>query len=139
MTVDLLLSHLDGIRHTGPGRWLARCPAHNDKRPSLSIREIDGDRVLIHCWAGCSAGEVLDSIGLTFEALYPRCPTHRGTAERRPFPAADILRAVEHEALIVAMVALTLGTGAALSDVDRARLVLASQRLTAAVQESGYA
>ena len=39
---------------TGAGRWKARCPAHNDRSPSLSIREGDDGRVLVLCRAGCS-------------------------------------------------------------------------------------
>jgi hypothetical protein len=47
MIADALLSRLDGVRPTGQDQWVARCPAHNDKDPSLSIAEKD-DRVLIH-------------------------------------------------------------------------------------------
>ena len=38
--------------------WVARCPAHHDRTPSLSIREIDG-KVLVHCQAGCPQDAVL--------------------------------------------------------------------------------
>ncbi|MSQ55589.1 MAG: DNA primase, partial [Betaproteobacteria bacterium] len=34
MTATTLLDRLDGVRATGPGRWIAQCPAHPDKRPS---------------------------------------------------------------------------------------------------------
>jgi len=40
-------------RKTGRG-WLARCPAHDDKRPSLSIGESNSGKLLIHCFGGCS-------------------------------------------------------------------------------------
>jgi hypothetical protein len=138
MIAELFLSHLDGVKRTGADRWLACCPAHDDKRPSLSIREIDGDRVLVHCWAGCSVEEVLGAVDLTFDSLYPTRPTHHARPERRPFPAADVLRASEHEALIVAVAASNLGNGLELTEEDRARLLLASSRLSAAVKESGY-
>ena len=45
MSADVLLSILEGVKRTGPGRWMARCPAHGDKSPSLSIRELDDGRV----------------------------------------------------------------------------------------------
>ena len=138
MTAAVLLSRLDGVRQTGPDRWLARCPAHDDRRPSLNVREADGDKVLVICRAGCSTENVLAAIGLTFDALYPERPTHRGKPERRPFPATDVFRAVEHEVLIAAAAASYLGNGGTLTDADRARLLLASSRLAAAVKEFGH-
>ena len=41
------------------GRWWScRCPAHDDRSPSLSLR--DGDRgLIVRCWAGCDPREVL--------------------------------------------------------------------------------
>lgn len=139
MIADAILSRLDGVRRTGADRWLACCPAHDDKRPSLSIREIDGERVLVHCWAGCSVEDVIGAVGLTFEALYSQRITHRYKPERRPFPAADVLRAIEQEALIAAVAAATLGNGCELTDADRARLLLASERIATAVRESRHA
>lgn len=139
MTADALLSRLNGCKRIGVDRWLALCPAHGDKRPSLAVREIDGDRILVKCFAGCATADVLAAIGLDFDALFPSRPTHRGKPERRPWPAADVLRAVEREALIAAVAAGTLAKGGALSVEDQKRLLLASERITAAVRESGYA
>ncbi len=138
MIANSLLSRLESVRQTGADRWLACCPAHNDKRPSLSIREIE-DRVLVHCWAGCPVEDVIGAVGLTFDALYPARMAHRCKPERRAFPAADVLRALEREVLIAAVAASTLGNGGELSDTDRARLLLASTRISAAVSESAHA
>lgn len=55
-----------GARPTGPGRWQARCPAHEDHRPSLAIREGAGGRTLVRCWGGCSTAAVLGAAGLTW-------------------------------------------------------------------------
>jgi len=41
--------------------WMAKCPAHDDHNPSLSIREVDG-KVLIHCHAGCGQRAVIDAL-----------------------------------------------------------------------------
>ena len=41
MTVDTLLSRLDMVKSAGNDRWYARCPAHQDKSPSLSIRDTE--------------------------------------------------------------------------------------------------
>src|SRR5687767_6967878 len=139
LIADRLLSKLDKVKRIGVDRWLACCPAHDDKHPSLSIREADGERVLVKCWSGCSTEDVLRAAGLEFDALYPSRPTHRGKPERRPFPAADVLRAVEHEALIAAVAALSRANGVELTDEDRARLLVASTRITSAVKESRHA
>lgn len=67
---EKLITRLEGVRSTGQDQWIARCPAHEDKTPSLAIREID-DRILIHCFAGCSANEIVDSVGLDLSDLFP--------------------------------------------------------------------
>jgi DNA primase len=41
--------------------WMALCPAHEDRNPSMSIRE-DGGRVLVHCHAGCAQRDVVDAL-----------------------------------------------------------------------------
>lgn len=106
MTADALLSRLDRVKATGRGRWQARCPAHDDKAPSLSIRELDDDRVLVHCFTGCSVEEVLAAVGLDFDALFPeRAVDHRVRRQRDPFDAKDVLAALADEVLIAGIVA----------------------------------
>jgi len=53
----------------GVGKWMACCPAHNDKSPSLAVSEGD-DRVLVHCFAGCETSDVTGAIGLTVADLF---------------------------------------------------------------------
>ena len=53
-----LLDRLERVTERGGGHYMARCPAHDDSNPSLSVREVD-DRVLVHCFAGCSAGAIV--------------------------------------------------------------------------------
>lgn len=140
MGADVLLAKCDGVKRTGPGRWLAKCPAHEDRRASLAIRETDEGRILAHCFAGCSVHEVVAAAGLEISDLFPprpADPAHAGKPERRPFPAADILRAVEFEVLVAGCAASTLAAGGALSDEDRARLMLASRRIQAALDAGG--
>lgn len=66
----LALSSGRSVTENGSG-WITGCPAHDDRRPSLSVSEGDDGRVLIHCHAGCSTNEVLDATGLTASDLYP--------------------------------------------------------------------
>jgi hypothetical protein len=62
------------VKRTGDLRWIAKCPAHLDKTPSLSVRADDDGRVLIHCFAGCATFDVLMAVGLDFGDLFDRCP-----------------------------------------------------------------
>ena len=50
--------------------WSARCPAHDDRRPSLSISEGDDGRALLDCKAGCATENVVDAIGLRMPDLF---------------------------------------------------------------------
>lgn len=77
MNLNLLLSTLDKVRSNGRGRYQACCPAHNDKSPSMQITD-NGQRILIHCFAGCTSDEILGACGLDHSVLYPEDnDTHR--------------------------------------------------------------
>jgi hypothetical protein len=78
--VELVLSKLPDAKRNGKG-WAARCPAHEDKRPSLSITEGDNGGALVHCHAGCPPEEIVAALGVTLADLMPATPT---TA--RPMP-----------------------------------------------------
>lgn len=138
MSAATIISKLDKVKRTGKDRWSARCPAHDDKGPSLSIRETDDGRVLIHCFAGCSVQEIVQAVGLDLSDLFP--PRNDGQhyrPERRPFPATDALRAVSFEALVVCAAAAALATGEPLSSVDRDRLLQAGERIQSALSVAG--
>jgi hypothetical protein len=135
--VDNLLSHLDKVKPTAKGCFIARCPAHEDKSPSLTIRELDDGRVLLHCFGGCSVHEVLDAVGLDMAALFPPREIQHGKPERRPFPAADVLRAIGFESLVVCAAAVTMMSGEAFTQVDRDRLILATERIQAGLTAAG--
>ncbi len=59
MTAETMAKALGG-RKVGQG-WTARCPAHDDREPSLSIRDADG-KVLVRCHAGCDQREVIAAL-----------------------------------------------------------------------------
>lgn len=62
MQPEELVSKLSGVRPNGAG-YIARCPAHDDGRPSLSIRAGETGRALVHCFAGCTWQSVLAAVG----------------------------------------------------------------------------
>lgn len=137
---DVFLSRLDRVKRTSPSSWTARCPAHEDKGPSLSIREAGDSKVLLHCFAGCSVHEVVKAVGLQLEDLFPprqNDPAYVGKPERRPFPAADAFRAVAFECQIIALAALHIAGGGTLSGEDRERILTANGRIQSALDAGG--
>jgi len=58
-------------RRNGKG-YIARCPAHKDKKPSLSICEGDDGKILMRCHAGCTFNEICSALGITAQDLFPR-------------------------------------------------------------------
>ena len=66
---DLLIC-FDGVKMRGSNRAMCKCPCHHDKKASLSIDKI-GDRILLHCFAGCKSEDILAAVGLTFSDLSP--------------------------------------------------------------------
>jgi len=70
MTTGEIASHLTKAKKTANG-YLACCPAHDDKSPSLSISEGSGGKTLLKCFAGCSTDAVLQAIGLEMKDLFP--------------------------------------------------------------------
>lgn len=139
MTAPALLDRLDRVRQTGPATWLAACPAHADKSPSLSIRELDDGRVLVHDFGGCSVHDVVAAIGLEMTDLFPEKPITHAKPERRPFPAADVLRALANEVFIVLLVAgdLLKFADLFLNQADLQRLELAVDRIATAARIAG--
>jgi len=69
-TVERLLARLEQVRKSGAS-WTARCPAHQDRNPSLSIKVADDGRVLVKCHAGCTFEEIVRAVELEPSDLLP--------------------------------------------------------------------
>lgn len=134
MSAETLLARLEGVRQTGPGRWTARCPAHEDRSPSLSIRETDEGIILLNDFAGCCAADIVAALGLMLSDLFPERLTHcaKPTRPNHWHAAREALRAVSAEALLVALAAENISKGMKFSPEDHARLILAAGRCRAA-------
>mgnify|MGYP001417494800 CR=1 FL=1 len=126
----LLLNQLQKVKQTGHDQYIALCPSHNDKNPSLAIRQTNDGRILIKCFAGCSSYEVVSAAGLSLTDLFPKESSHSKPI-RNPFPATAVLRCIQAEALIVATAALNIAKGISLTQKDLDRLVLAASRIGA--------
>src|SRR5215203_2264323 len=69
--LEIVLSRLGNVKETKSGHEAA-CPAHDDHDPSLSIGEGDDGRVLLHCFAGCTAEAICEAIGIHLKDLFPK-------------------------------------------------------------------
>ena len=134
MNIETLLSHFDGVRETGYGKYVARCSAHDDRSPSLAISEGDGGRLLLHCWAGCETEDILAARGLTFADVMPERigSEHSYKPVRQKFDARQVLRVLRSEATLVAIAAENIAEGITLSDEDRDRVFNSACRIRAA-------
>ena len=131
--IERLLARLDNVKPRGEGRWIACCPAHPDRHPSLSIRYTSDGVILLKCWCGCTADEITAAVGLDLADLFPP-DTSEGSPlpKHRRIPHADILLGLRHELLIVAAAADILLHRPLTAD-ERARLKLASRRIHAGI------
>src|SRR5690606_23061184 len=69
--IELITSRLERCIPNGKNRYIACCPAHDDRSPSLSIAEAQDGRVLLHCVAGCPALSIVEAIGCSLSDLFP--------------------------------------------------------------------
>lgn len=70
MTISTILSRLDRVTGSN-GKYRARCPAHGSSGATLSIKDAGDGKTLVHCFAGCSAQEVMEAIDMRVSDLYP--------------------------------------------------------------------
>lgn len=141
MSAAVLLGRLDKVRAAGAGRWMAACPAHEDKSPSLSIRELDNGRVLVHDFAGCPAADVLAAVGLSLSDLFPDRPAdHRSRPARdrhHQHAAVAALKTLHREVLVCAIAAEHVAAGVALDEADRERLMQSATAIRSAAEVCG--
>jgi hypothetical protein len=134
-----LLNRLDKVKGK-KGRWIACCPAHGDKNPSLAVTQLDDGRILLKCFAGCSAYEVVSAVGMDMTDLFPkdgllgnRVDNQGIKPDRKPFYATDLLKIIQFEAVITSLVAFDMAEGRQVSEADRKRLKTAFERINEAV------
>lgn len=137
--VEKMLGMLTKVKGRN-GSWTACCPAHNDKGPSLAIRENDDGRVLIHCFAGCETLSVLQALGMDMADLFPpdskrrEYPIEGMPKIKSAFYASDLMRIISFEALVVSICAYDMSQGKKLSESDRTRLKISHQRIEEAMK-----
>ena len=105
MSIQKVVDRLDFCKSAGANKWMARCPAHDDRGPSLSLTEkphkVTGELTpLIYCHAGCSSEDVLAAVGLGWEDVLPEKLEHNpATRYHAPRETVDslVIELAEHD------------------------------------------
>jgi hypothetical protein len=126
--VTRVLDRLDGVRPSGTGRWIAKCPAHPDRSPSLSIREVDDGRVLLHDFGGCDTESVLAAIGFTVGDLFAK-PLGEFRPSQSAIPARELLALLDHEITVAVLILDDIVTRRKVNEGQLQRLMAASARV----------
>lgn len=129
MSLELFLSRLQKVKRNG-NSWMACCPAHDDKTPSMTVRDADG-RILIHCFAGCDTRSILNAVGMDWEDVMPEMVKPSKPERVKVYPS-DALKAIQFETRIVAIAAYDMAKGKTLDKASCDRLMVAVDRINAA-------
>lgn len=81
--LDAFIDRLDGVKRLKSGSYIAKCPAHEDSSPSLSVSLGSDGKVLVHCFVGCSVERIVQSLGMKMTDLWPESDSSLSPSERR--------------------------------------------------------
>lgn len=126
---EALIERLHGATARGSGQYLARCPAHDDRSPSLSVRLCEDGSTIVHCFAGCTAFDVVAAVGLTIHHLFPDDGQRQRLPKRLRLTLDSALRAIAYETRVVRLCAGVLASGRGLAEDERARLEQAAEKI----------
>ncbi|MCL7744356.1 hypothetical protein LV476_05240 [Guyparkeria hydrothermalis] len=142
---DLITSLVEGKpAKPAPGMTRAavcRCPAHNDKRPSLLVSEREDGDILMHCRAGCSFFEVRDALGIDPVDLIPehmRYARQKSPHKGPRFSAWQALQALAVDVIVVALCAAQIRRDGWIDDDDMRALTDAEGRIKATLKAGGF-
>jgi hypothetical protein len=133
--IEKLISCLNKSKKTGENKWLACCPAHDDRNPSLAIKYVD-NKILLHCFAGCGIEEIVNAIGLEMADLMPDKPTRNSKHSAPPkFNKYELFDKVISECSILCVAIRHYKKGVILSSDDLARVQQAEQTIDDIIKE----
>ena len=70
--INVFLTAFNKVKQTAPNQYICRCPAHSDKKSSLSITyNPNEDKIALHCHAGCATADILTEVGKTWADVMP--------------------------------------------------------------------
>lgn len=133
--LEKLLARLQKVEQLPAGQHISRyracCPAHDDRKPSLSITLAQSGAILLKCWTGCSAEEITGAIGMEMVELFPPSDRHHSPPERKPFSADQAVNVIASDAMTLAMAAAKLRKQEELTEQDMSEIIDIHTRATA--------
>lgn len=127
--INDILNKLNKVKSTGKSRWIAECPSHKDKSPSLAIAVDSSGRVLLNCFAGCEAQSVIDAIGAEWSDLFEDENNHTHTkSNKRRIYATEGLELLRFETQIILACGYAMRNGTLTND-DLLRLEKSMERV----------
>ena len=126
MHAETIANALGGKKY-GTG-FMCRCPAHDDRSPSLSIKDADNGKILLHCFAGCTFEDV--TCALRDMGLWEPLSNRKRKYTRQQYTRKQI----EHAEMVVYMAHCEFKKGIVLSDDDQATV----QKEYKILQGAGY-
>ncbi len=129
MDIDNLLSKFDKVKSTGNGKYLACCPAHPDKSPSLAIKQTNDGKILLHCFSGCQVSDIVAAVGLELSDLMPANPSYQKGTKPPIFNKYELFDRLAFEAVILSLAIRHLLNGDVLQYEDLERVELAEQTI----------
>ncbi|HET8688224.1 MAG TPA: CHC2 zinc finger domain-containing protein [Methanosarcina sp.] len=113
MRVDEFISRLTKVRRTAKNSWLACCPAHDDKNPSMTVSEGSDGRILVHCFSHeCSITDIAEAVGLKVSDLMPEnVGFHRLKPMKMAVNPKDALCAVKTDMTVALVIAKDMQKG----------------------------
>ncbi len=127
--IDNLLHRLEKVRPSGKNKWMACCPAHDDRSPSLGIKLLDDGKILINCFAGCAAGDVMAAVGLSLKDLFPDGPIYHYSKGMPDWKVKKYRADLEQECLVWDISQADITKGKPLSPEGIQRAELAASRI----------
>lgn len=124
--INDLLNRLQKVRKIGTDEWVASSPTRSDRTPSLFIKYDTNGNILLHDFGGSSVDEICNAIGIELSDLFP---DYGKEYKPQRFNAHNVLVAMRQEVLIVALCAVDIVAGKNITEEDKDRVLLASQRL----------
>jgi hypothetical protein len=141
MTASALIERLDRVHKAGPDRWRAVCPSHESKSrtQSLAIREMPDGTVLLKCFAGCGALDVIKKVGLKPADLF--APGHHVPHEPRASgkpnhwqSTKEAVKTLRSEIQFMAIIAADIAEGKRVSEQDAERCFQSSIKIRSALE-----
>ena len=134
---DTVLPKLECVRETGADRGVARCPAHEDKNPSLTWRICDDGTLLVKCWVGCSAHDIVAALGLKLRDLFVNQHVDRRRLDHQRIDYKQALAVLRLETMVILLAAGDIKKQITLSEPDIERVQIAAGRIREVIESTG--